>query len=125
MEVVSLSEVPKSRMPHVADVTYRSGKFPGGLSALEAGLRRFQAGPYARHQRSREKDIDLADEIQKVWMENEELCVRAKTHPSGSSISPYLAYAGLLETDAEALRSTPIYKDDFTLEASQANAVKR
>ncbi len=116
MEVISLSEVPKSRMPHVADITYRSGKFPGGLTALEDGLRRFESGTYRRMQRSRDKDIDLADEIEKVWMENDELCVRAKTHASGSSISPYLAFAGLLETDAESLRSMPIYKDDFTLE---------
>ncbi|HKP96770.1 MAG TPA: TIGR03960 family B12-binding radical SAM protein [Fibrobacteria bacterium] len=116
MEVISLKEVPKSRMPHVADVTYRSGHFPGGLSALQDGLRRFEAGTYKRYVRSRDKDIDLADEIQKVWMEDEELCVRARTHPSGSSISPYLAFAGLLDTDPDALRSTPIYKDDFTLE---------
>jgi radical SAM family uncharacterized protein/radical SAM-linked protein len=116
MEVIALNEVPKSRMPHVADITYRSGSFPGGLSALEEGLRRFESGSYQRMQRSRDKDIDLADEIQKVWLENGELCIVAKTHASGSSISPYLAFAGLLETDEKTLRSTPIYKDDFTLE---------
>ncbi|MDQ2999765.1 MAG: TIGR03936 family radical SAM-associated protein, partial [Fibrobacterota bacterium] len=116
MEVVSIREVPKSRMPHVSDVTYRSGKHPAGLSFLQGGLKRFELGTYQRHMKNREKDIDLADEIQAVWMENDELCVRAKTHPSGSSISPYLAFAGLLEADPDALRSTPIYKDDFTLD---------
>jgi radical SAM-linked protein len=116
MEVLSLREVPKSRMPHVADVTYRSGSYPGGVQALEEGLRRYEQGTFRRQLRNRDKEVDLAEEIQAVWMENGELCVRAKTHPSGSSISPYLAFAGLLETDPEALRSTPIYKDDFSLE---------
>ena len=116
MEVISLREVVKSKMPYVSSVVYRSGKYPGGLEALEAGLGRFQAGTYAKLQRSREKDIDLSEEIESVWMESGELCLRAKTRPSGSSISPYLAFAGLLETDAESLRSTPIYKDDFTLD---------
>ncbi len=116
MEVLSLREVAKSKMPYVSAVVYRSGKFPGGLEALEAGLERFQTGMYTKMQRSREKDIDLSEEIESVWMESGELCLRAKTRPSGSSISPYLAFAGLLETDPESLRSTPIYKDDFTLD---------
>jgi radical SAM family uncharacterized protein/radical SAM-linked protein len=120
MEVVSLRPVAKSRMPHVADVTYRSGRYPGGVPALQDGLRRYEAGTYRRHMKSRDKEVDLAAEIEKVWIENDELCLRAKTHPSGSSISPYLAFAGLLDADPEALRSTPIYKDDFTLETGAA-----
>jgi len=117
MEVVSIREVPKSRMPHVSDVTYRSGSYPGGASAIAEGLRRYETGTYKRMMKNREKDIDLADEIQAVWIEDGELCVRAKTHPSGSSISPYLAFAGLLDADPDVLRSTPIYKHDFTLDA--------
>jgi radical SAM-linked protein len=120
MEVVSLRAADRSRMPHVADITYRSGRYPGGLAALEAGRRRYAEGSYTRMLRNREKDIDLGEEIQAVWMENGELCVKAKTHPSGSSISPYLAFAGILGVDQEALRSTPIYKDDFTLDAPRA-----
>lgn len=116
MDVVSLTPVERSRMPHVSDITYRSGSYAGGAQALEAGLRRFQEGTYTRMVKSREKDIDLGEEIQAVWMENGELCVKAKTHPSGSSISPYLAFSGLLQVEQEALRSAPIYKDDFTLE---------
>jgi radical SAM family uncharacterized protein/radical SAM-linked protein len=117
MEVISIREVPKSRMPHVSNVTYRSGRYPGGASAIADGLRRYENGTYKRMMKNREKDIDLADEIQAVWIEDGELCVRAKTHPSGSSISPYLAFAGLLDADPDVLRSTPIYKHDFTLDA--------
>jgi radical SAM family uncharacterized protein/radical SAM-linked protein len=118
MDVISISEVAKSKMPYVSSVVYRSGSHPAGVEALEAGLGRYLDGTYGRMQRSRDKDIDLAEEIDKVWMENGELCLRAKTHPSGSSISPYLAFAGLLGTDSDSLRSTPIYKDDFTLDGN-------
>jgi hypothetical protein len=50
-------------------------------------------------------------------MEDGELCLRAKTRPSGSSISPYIAFGGLLDQDPDLLRATPIYKHDFTLDA--------
>ena len=116
MEVLSITEVSKSKMPHVSSVVYRSGAYPGGLKILEEALGRFQEGSYSRMQKSRDKDIDLNDEIEEVWMENGELCIKAKTHSSGSSISPYLAFAGVLGIDSESLRSTPIYKDDFSID---------
>jgi hypothetical protein len=120
MEVIGLKEVSKSKMPYVSAVVYRSGEFPGGLPLLQAGLERYLANTYVRIHKSRDKEIDISEEIHSVWIEAGELCVRIRTRPSGSSISPYLAFAGLLETDAELLRSMPIYKHDFTLEEKVA-----
>jgi radical SAM family uncharacterized protein/radical SAM-linked protein len=116
MEILSLEEVAKSKMPYVSSIVYRHAYQADSVQTLEAGLERFLSGTYSRIQRSRDKDIDLSEEIEAVWIEAGELCLRAKTRPSGSSISPYLAFAGLLDTDAELLRSSPIYKDDFTLD---------
>ncbi len=115
MEVLSIEAVAKSKMPQVTSVVYRSGKYPGGESVLRVALERYQAGNWKSQVRSRDKDVDLAGEIDEVWIENGELCLRAKAHPSGATISPYLAMAALLETDPESLRSLPIYKDAFTL----------
>lgn len=122
MDVLSIREVSKSKMPYTAAVEYRSGEFPGGLPVLEAGLERYTGDTYRRIHKNREKDIDISEEIESVWIEAGELCVRIRTRPSGSSISPYLAFAGLLESDAEMLRSMPIYKHDFTLEEKVAVA---
>ncbi len=116
MEILSLSEVTKSKMPYVSSIVYRSGTGSFEKVDLEKAAENFKAGNYQKIQFSREKEIDLSTEIESVWMENEELVMRAKTHESGSSISPYLAFAGILGTDMDTLRSTSIYKDDYTLE---------
>jgi radical SAM-linked protein len=115
MEVLSLQAVPRIKMPHVSTVVYRSGTYPGGLEALQSALHRFREGTFRRIMRHRDKEVDLAGDILEAWLEGGELCLRIKTHPSGASISPYVAFAGLLETEPDALRNTPIYKDDFTL----------
>jgi radical SAM-linked protein len=118
MEVVSFLPARRSRMPRVETVVYRSGAFPGGSEALAAAVARFQAGDYRKVMRNRDKDVDLADELLEVWAEDGELCVRTRTQPSGATISPYLAFAGLLGEEPDALRSAPIYKAAYTLEAA-------
>jgi radical SAM family uncharacterized protein/radical SAM-linked protein len=120
MEVVAFRPAQRSRMPRVETVVYRSGAFPGGAESLAAAVARFQAGDYRKVLRNRDKDVDLAGEILEVWAEDGELCVRTRTQPSGATISPYLAFAGLLDAEPEALRSAPIYKAAYTLEAAVA-----
>lgn len=120
MEVLSLVPVERSRMPYVSSITYRSGEYPGGREALEAARRRYADGSWTRILRNRDKDVDLGEELDSVWMDGDELCVKAKTHPSGSSVSPYLAFAGLLGAEMDGLRGLPIYKADFTLEPLKA-----
>jgi radical SAM family uncharacterized protein/radical SAM-linked protein len=117
MEVLSLEPVSRSRMPHVETITYRLGAYSGGPAALEAGARRFGEGSYSRILENRGKQVDLGGEIEAVWMEDGELCVRVKAHPSGAAISPYLAYAGVLGAEPESLRCEPIAKADFTMES--------
>jgi radical SAM family uncharacterized protein/radical SAM-linked protein len=117
MEVVSLAPVGRARMPRIETITFRLGSYSGGLEALEGGARRFAEGTYGRFAANRGKDIDLGSEIDSVWMENGELCLKVKAQPSGAAISPYLAYAGLLGVEPEALRSEPIAKADFVLDA--------
>jgi radical SAM-linked protein len=117
MEVVSLIPVARARMPRMESVTFRLRAFSGGIAALEAGAGRFADGSYARITANRGKEIDLGGEIEAVWMEAGELCLRAKAQPSGAVISPYLAYAALLGVDQNALRSESIAKADFELEA--------
>jgi hypothetical protein len=106
-------------MPRMESVTFRLGGFSGGVAALEAGAGRFADGTYARFAVNRGKDIDLSAEIEAVWMEAGELCLKAKAQPSGAVISPYLAYAGILGVDAESLRSESLAKSDFVLEAGR------
>lgn len=119
MEVISLRPAPRSRMPRVETVVYRSGAHAGG-PAFESALSRYQAGEWRKVFRNRDRDIDLSGEIMDVWIEKGELCLRARAQDSGATISPYLAFAGLLDTEPEGLRSTPIYKDSFTAEGMAA-----
>jgi len=123
MEVVALNPVARARMPRMESVTFRLHAYSGGSAALEAAAGRFADGSYARIAANRGKDIDLSAEIEAVWMESGELCLRAKAQPSGAVISPYLAYAALLGVEPNSLRSESIAKADFVLEAGQSASV--
>lgn len=123
MEVVSLKPAGRSRMPRVETVVYRSGDLRGAqgnpAATAEAVVERYRAGEYRKVMKSRDKDVSLPEEILEVWAEAGEVCVRTRTQPSGATISPYLAFAGLLGEEPEALRSAPIYKDSYTLGAER------
>ena len=115
MDIVSLRPARRSRMPRVETVEYRSGPMPGGESETREIVARYRAGDWRKVLRSRDRDVDLGDEILDAWSEDGELCLRARTQPSGATVSPYLAFAALLDADPEALRCRPIYKASFAL----------
>ena len=112
----------RQAQPHAAhrDRGVPQRAMPGGEPQAQAVLARYRSGDWRKTLRSRDKDVDLTDTIMDLWSEDGELCLRARTQPSGATISPYLAFAGLLDEDPEAMRSRPIYKAAYTVAAADA-----
>ncbi len=112
MSVMECEALPNNRMPYVDTVVYSSG-INKDIS-LQDAYQRYVRGEMPAVIHHRDKDIELAGEVSAMWMEGEELFMKAITHPSGSSISPYAVYAALFQTEPDLLRSTGIYKVSFT-----------
>ncbi len=115
LEVTGLEALPAPRVPVVESVLYRlSRAWSGGAPALEAAWERYQAGEVAAGSH-REKILDLYAEALEVYLQDGDLCLRLKTQPSGSTVSPFAAFGLLLDVDAEALRGEPVAKEDFAV----------
>jgi len=113
MEVMHL-EPSNPRLPRVENVLYRLST--GGthtLKDLNTAAERYRAGtvPGGMH---RDKPLNLYAEALEVLIDESGLKMRLRTLPSGSTVSPYAAFALLLGVEAEALRSEPLSKDDFS-----------
>jgi hypothetical protein len=50
-----------------------------------------------------------------------DLFLRLRGHESGATVSPYAVFALVLGMDAEAMRSEPLVKEDYTLAGAESN----
>jgi radical SAM family uncharacterized protein/radical SAM-linked protein len=122
MDVIGFAPVTSTRVPRVTSITYRTGDWtqvPAAMltepreRAFEKAVERFQQGALRVSVDVRDRQVDLAEWVESVWMDQGELWLRIKAHESGAGISPYLVYGFLLQVDGEALRSTPIAKNEY------------
>lgn len=120
MDVLALEPAATAKVPRTQSVLYRlDGNYSGGSSALEEGLGRLRNGlvPQGIH---RDKPVDVQDEIAESRIEEGHLYLRLHAGPNGSTLSPYVVFALVLDVDPEELRSESLVKMDFTLAGAGA-----
>jgi hypothetical protein len=112
MEVIRL-ERSTPRLPRVESVLYRLAE-SGSITRkqIAEATERYRAGT-VENGTHRDKPLNLYSEALEVLEDGRGLKMRLRTLPSGSTVSPYAAFALLLGVEPESLRSEPLSKEDF------------
>lgn len=114
MDIVDITPIEKTKMPRVENVTYRLRQNGFGDSLLRDVVERFDQPDFKATVRYRDKDFDLGQEIQRVWIEDHDLLLVANANSSGASSSPYVLYSGLLGKTPDEARNWLIRKESLT-----------
>ncbi len=83
---------------------------------LAAAVQRYAEGILNDSVLVRDKQVNLGEWVEAVWLDQGEMWARIKAHDSGAGISPYVVYGQLLNVDSERLRSAPLIKQGFAVE---------
>ncbi len=114
MEALSLTRARTGRMPRIEAVSYRLDMGDRIYADLQKVVADFEAGALDLVVEHRDKQTDVKEEILEMRLEHEGLILKLRTGESGSTLSPYAAFAALLSVEPESLRAERISKLDYS-----------
>ncbi len=113
MEALSLTRARTGRMPRIESVSYRLDTGDRNYAELQKTVADYEAGALDLVVEHRNKQTDIRGEVLDLRLEEEGIVMKLRTGESGSTISPYAAFAALLAVEPESLRAERISKLEF------------
>jgi len=116
LDVISIRELGNSRMPVITSADYRVAAELPGYPDPDVLVRKHQEGFAELTVINREKILRVGDLIEKLWVEEGNLCLRVRANSSGATVSPYVLVAGLAGCSVDQIRVLPVIKQSVAME---------
>lgn len=109
--VSKIELLDRSKLPWILRVDYRLKNADLPIDQLKRIISEFENKSLSTIVENRGKKIVISNEIEKISLSDNDLLITAQTNESGATVSPYVLFAGLLNTTTDAARSWSIIKE--------------
>lgn len=113
ISLLEIKDLQTSKLPFIKSVAYRLKEQEIKAEDLHLVVSEFKSGTFSKVVENRGKKFVLENEIGNIWLENNDLCIKVQTNESGATTSPFVLFAGLLNTTPEFAKTWSIVKEGF------------